>query len=156
VTDKDVFNTSYTLVEDLTQRANRAVARVDLPASGADPNAQDGQKQLLGINQFPEDSKLNRSNIRGVVFDMKTSPDFVCDDPDAHVLVVMQGPANWWMKIGTIPLRDAKEWQSHQLDITNEEYFKALPSEGSLRFVFEGNKPAKGSVYFDKIGFMVR
>jgi hypothetical protein len=30
VTDKDTFGSSYTLNEDLTQRANRAVARVDL------------------------------------------------------------------------------------------------------------------------------
>jgi hypothetical protein len=105
---------------------------------------------------MPEADKLNRENIRGVVADVKTSPDFACDDPNAHILVVMQGPANWWLKVGYIPLNDIKDWKTFRLDITSEDDFKALPSEGSLNFVLESSKPATGSIYLDKIGFMVR
>jgi len=156
VTDKDVFGSSYSLSEDLTQRANRSVPRVDLPAEGAKPDAPDGTKMIFKVNRLPGAEKLDTSNIRGVIVDAKVSPDFSCDDPDACILVTMQSPANWWMKIGTIPLREVKEWKSYQLDITNEDYFKALPSASNLLFVLQASKPAKGSIYFDHIGFMVR
>jgi hypothetical protein len=156
VTDKDTFGSSYALNEDLTQRANRAVARVDLPAPGADPVAEDKNKIILSVNRLPEGDRLNKANIRGVIVDVKTSPDFACDDPNACILVTMQGPANWWMKIGTIPLQDAGEWKSHELDVKNEDYFKALPTAGNVLFVLQSSKPARGSIYFDHIGFMVR
>ncbi len=156
VTDKTIFTSSYTLKEDLTQRANRAVARIDLPASGARPDVEDKLRFMFTIGQLPEAEKLKKENIRGVIVDVKTSPDFACDDPNASVLITMQSPANWWMKIGTIPLKDLKEWKSFQLDIMNEEYFKALPTAGNVHFVMQSSKPATGSVYFDKIGFMVR
>jgi hypothetical protein len=156
VTDKGIFSSSYTLKEDLTQRANRAVARVDLPAQGAPAEAPDNQKFILTVGRLPEGDKLNKANIRGVIVDVKTSPDFACDDPDACILVTMQSPANWWMKIGTIPFKGAKEWKSYQLEVKKEEYFKALPTAGNLHFVLQTTKPAKGSVYLDRIGFMVR
>jgi len=156
VGDNDVFSSSYTLSEDLTQRANRSVARVDLPPDGANPAVQDSDKMIFTVGKLPPDDKLNKANIRGVVADVKTSPDFSCDDPDASILVTMQSSANWWMKIGTIPLRDAKEWKTYQLDITNEDYFKAMPAALNLHFVLQSNKPAKGIMYFDHIGFMVR
>jgi hypothetical protein len=156
LTDKSTFSTSYALAQDLTQRANRAVARVDLPAQGSTPNGKDGSTSLLAVTNFPGADKLDKTNIRGVIADVKTSPDFECDDPNACILVVMQGSANWWMKIGTIPLQNAKEWASHQVDVTNEDYFKALPTAGNLIFVLQSAKPAKGSIYFDHIGFMVR
>ncbi|HEY3333256.1 MAG TPA: hypothetical protein VGK19_24690 [Capsulimonadaceae bacterium] len=156
VTDKDYFGSSYSLNDDQTQRANRSVARIDLPAQGANPDAPDKDKFLLSVGRLPKEDKLNKANIRGVIVDMKTSPDFVCDDPNAVVLVTMQGTANWWMKIGTIPLKDAKDWKSYQLDIKNDDYFKALPTAGNVLFVLQTNKAPKGSVYFDKIGFMVR
>lgn len=156
VTDLETFRSSYTLNEDLTQRANRSVARVDLPAQGAKADAEDKDRIILGVNRLPEAGKLDKANIRGVIVDVKTSPDFACDDPNACILVVMQGSANWWMKIGTISLHGATEWASHQLDITNEDYFSALPSEGNLLFVLQSSKPATGSIYLDHIGFMVR
>jgi len=156
VTDKDVFSSSYSLNEDLTQRANRSVARVDLPAQGWKPGAPDGQNMLFTVGKLPDDNKLNKGNIRGVIADVKTSPDFHCDDPDACLLVTMQSPANWWMKIGTIPLRDLKDWKTYQLDVTNEDYFKALLTASNVHFVMQSSKPATGSIYFDHIGFMVR
>jgi len=155
--DKETFSSTFSLNEDLTQRANRGVARVDLPKQGSLlPNGPDNHMYMLTIGRLPEEGKLNKSNIRGVIADVKTSPDFTCDDPNACILITMQGSANWWMKIGTIPLRDAKEWKNYQLDVKNEEYFKALPTAGNLHFVLQTSKPATGSVYFDKIGFMVR
>jgi hypothetical protein len=156
VTDKEIFSSSLSLNEDLTQRANRAVARVDIPADIALPQGRDKHMYVLTIGRLPEDGKLNKGNIRGVIADMKTSPDFQCDDPNACLLVTMQGPANWWMKIGTIPLQGATEWQSYQLPVTDEEYFKALPSAGNVHFVLQTSKPPKGSIYLDRIGFMVR
>ena len=154
VTDRDVFGSSYSLSEDLTQRANRAVARVDLPAQGASPDAQN--KNVLTISRLPEEGKLNKGNIRGLIADVKTSPDFTCDDPNASILVIMQSPSNWWMKVGTIPLQDAKDWKSYQLDMTDENYFKALPFALNVLFILQTSKPAKGSIFLDHVGFMVR
>jgi hypothetical protein len=156
VTDKEVFSSSLSLNEDLTQRANRAVARIDVPADLALPEGRDKHLYVLTIGRLPQEEKLDKANIRGVFADMKTSADFQCDDPNACLLVTMQGPANWWMKIGTIPLQGATEWKSYQLDVTNEEYFKALPSAGNVHFVLQTAKMPKGSIYLDRIGFMVR
>jgi hypothetical protein len=153
VTDREMFVSDFDLREDLTQRANRAVARVDLAVKSA---VGDNGNGLLKINRLPDDAKLNKANIRGLVVDVKTSPDFACADPNASIMVVMQSPANWWMKLGTIPLKDAKEWKTHQLAVKNEEYFKAMPSAMNVIFVLQASKPVKGSIYFDKVGFMVR
>jgi hypothetical protein len=153
VTDREDFVSDFGLKEDLTQRANRAVARVDLAVKSA---VGDNGNGLLKICRLPEDGKLNKANIRGLIVDVKTSADFACDDPNASIMVVMQSPANWWMKLGTIALKDAKEWKTHQLDVQNEEYFKALPSAMNVIFVLQASKPAKGSIYFDHVGFMVR
>jgi hypothetical protein len=111
---------------------------------------------LLAVSRLPGEATLNKANIRGVTVDVKTSGDFVCDDPNAHIMVVMQSPANWWMQLGAIPLKDATEWKAHQIDVTNDDYTKALPSALNVLFVLRSSKPARGSVYFDHIGFTVR
>lgn len=153
LTDGSVFESDFVLVEDLTQRANRAVARVDLSERRAVGDSGNG---LLKINQLPPAERLNRANIRGVVADVRTSADFACADPDAHVMVVMQSTANWWMVIGRIPLKDAAEWTTHELLTTNEEHFQAMPAALNVIFVLQANAPATGSVYLDRIGLMVR
>jgi hypothetical protein len=154
VTDKGAFSSDFALSEDLTQRANRAVARVDLPAGGV--VAADRAREIMKVCRLPEADKLNKSNIRGVVADLMMSPDFACDDPNACVTAVMQSPANWWMRLSSVPLKDVKEWKTYELDVMNQEYFKAMPSAFNLIFILEATKPVKGSVYFDRVGFMVR
>jgi hypothetical protein len=153
LTNRDFFVSDFDLKEDLTQRANRAVARVDLAVKSA---VGDNGNALLKVCQLPEDAKLNKTHIRGVIVDVKTSADFACDDPNANITVVMQSPANWWMNLGTIPLKDAGEWKTHQLDVKNDEYYKAMPSAMNVIFVLQSSNPARGSIYFDHIGFMVR
>ena len=153
VTDKGTFSSSFTLSEDLTQRANRAVARIDLP--GDDAVVPEGQ-EILKVFSLPGADRLNKSNIRGVIFDLMTSPDFACDDPDASIMVVMQSPANWWMHLGDVPLRDAKQWKTHQLDVKVQDHIKAMPTAGNIIFILNAGKPAKGSIYLDRIGLLVR
>ncbi len=154
VTDKGIFSSDFPLSEDLTQRANRAVARIDLPAKGVTPG--DKAKELLKVCRLPEDDKLDKANIRGVVCDVMTSPDFACDDPNASVMVVMQSTANWWMHLGNVSLRDAKEWKTHQFDVTAQDHIKAMPAAINIIFILNADEPVKGSIYFDRIGFMVR
>ena len=72
VTDTETFASDYKLTEDLSQRANRSVARIDLP--GTVP--ADKKNTLLKISKLPAEEKLNKSNIRGVMFDLLASPDF--------------------------------------------------------------------------------
>jgi hypothetical protein len=155
-TDKDVFHSDFVLSEDLTRRANRAVVRVDLPAGGAVTSEK--TRQLLQVQRLPGPDKLKRENIRGVVFEVMTSSDFACDDPDARIEVAMQSPADWWMVLGSVKLKDLKEWKSVQVDVTQEKHIKAMPSAGNVWFLLTNakDKPAKGLVYFDHIGFMVR
>ncbi len=154
VSDSETFSSSYSLCEDLTQRANRAVARVTFPADGATPSEK--AREVLKVERLPEGPKLDKANIRGVVFDMKTSDDLSCEDPDANVMVVMQSPANWWMTLGTVPLKDAAQWRTCQFDVTKQDYINAMPSALNVIFVLQANKPVKGSLYFDHIGFLVR
>jgi hypothetical protein len=156
VTDKEVFQSDFTLNEDLTQRANRAVARVDFPAGGA--VSTEKTRELLQVRRLPEGDKLKRENIRGVIFDVKTSPDFACADPNVRVDVIMQSPADYWMFLGSVKLADLKDWKSIQFDVTQEKHIKAMPSAMNVLFLLSNakDKPAKGSVFFDHIGFMVR
>jgi len=156
VTDRETFSSNYVLKEDLTMRANRAVARVDLPAAGTRAERGDNRTNLLEVRKLPEGNQLSKENIRGVVVDVMTSPDFACDDPDASITVVMQSSANWWMVLGDIPLKDAKQWKTSQVDVKREDHIKAMPAAGSLHFLLKASKPATGSVYLDRIGFMVR
>jgi hypothetical protein len=154
VTDKETFTSDFSITEDSTRRANRSVARVDLPVAGVLPG--DKAHQLLQIRRFPEGNKLNKENIRGVTFDMMTSPDFVCEDPNASISIVMQGPANWWMPLGQIRLRDAGSWKTRTVDVKLEEHIKAMPSVGNIIFILNAQRPAKGSIFFDRVGLMVR
>lgn len=154
VGDKTAFSSSFHLSEDLSQRANRAVARVTFPESGATPDEKN--REVLKVLQLPGEKKLIKDNIRGVVLDLATSADFSCEDPDANILVVMQSPANWWMKLGTISLAGAKQWKNYQFPVTTPDYIKAMPSALNVVFVLQSNKSVKGSVYFDRIGFLVR
>ena len=39
---------------------------------------------------------------------------------------------------------------------TSLAIIKALPAALNIMFVLQSQKPVKGSVYFDKVGFMVR
>jgi Glycosyl hydrolases family 39 len=154
VTDSETFSSQYTLIEDQSQRANRAVARVDLPSEGLVPHEK--ANEAFKVARLPEENKLNKSNIRGIIFDVMTSPDFACDDPDVGITVVMQSSANWWMPLGDISLKDATQWKSRQLDVKLPDYIKAMPAASNIIFLLKANKPVKGSIYFDRIGFMVR
>jgi alpha-L-arabinofuranosidase len=154
VTDTDAFSSDFRLSEDLAERANRAVARVELPAAGVAPTER--SRLLLKVERLPEGDVLKKENIRGVVFDVKTSPDFACEDPDVGVTVVMQSSANWWMQLGDVPLRDAGQWKTHELETKLEEHIKAMPAALNILFILKANKPVRGSVYFDRVGLMVR
>ena len=154
VTDQAAFGSDFTLAEDLTQRANRAIARVTLPAAGALPTEK--THVLLQVKRLPEGDRLKKENIRGVVFDVKVSPDFACDDPDVGVSVVMQSSANWWMPLGDIPLKDAQQWQTHQVEVKLDSEIKAMPAALNVSFLLKANKSVKGSIYLDHVGFLVR
>ncbi len=154
VGDADVFTTDFSIHEDLTQRANRAVARIELPPGGVIPH--DKASLLLKVNQLPGDDKLKKENIRGVIFDCMTSADFACDDSNARISVVMQSSANWWMPLGEISLNDLKSWKGQQLEVKPPEQIKAMPASLNIMFILNAGKPASGSIYFDHIGFLVR
>ena len=64
VTDKECFSSDFALAEDLTQRANRAVARIDLPAGGAMPADGALVISLVRLNRILE---LDLPNARVVV-----------------------------------------------------------------------------------------
>ncbi len=153
VNDAEVFGSSYKLVEDLNQRPNRAVARVDLSGQVGVGHQDTG---LFSVGKLPDADKLDKTNIRGVIVDVMTSPDLTCEDSDAHIMVVMQSSANWWMHLGSIPLKPGMDWKSHQFEVKLEDHIKAMPAAHNILFVLQAKKPVKGSAYFDKIGFMVR
>jgi hypothetical protein len=145
------FHSDCVLKGDTSVRPNNCVARVDFPES---PAKQGGV--LLRIDGLPGSDRLDLGNTRGVTFDLKTSADFSCGDPNARVDVVMQSRANWWMVLGSVPLAGNKDWTTHRLVTVNGDYIKAMPFAGSLVFLFGAGQQVHGSVYLDNVGFMVR
>ncbi|HEY3333275.1 MAG TPA: hypothetical protein VGK19_24785 [Capsulimonadaceae bacterium] len=153
VSDKPTFTADWPLIADYSVRANKAVARVDLPTAGV--TTSDNSRTLLRIMRFPEPSKLNRANIRGIVFDLKTK-DFSSKDPNAAVQVVMQSPNNYWIVLGSVPLAGSSEWKSHQVMLANDKQIEYMPTSYNLWFVLSASKPTTGTIYIDRAGMMVR
>ncbi len=155
LTDKKTFTSEFSLHADETVRANKAVARIDLPEEGVVPSEAKKQRALLIVNGFPGKEKLDRSNIRGVTFDLHAR-DIESEDPNASVQVVLQSPANWWMVLGSVPLKDLETWKTQQVMMTNPKHMDAVGSSYCIWFVLSSSKPVRGTVYLDRIGLMVR
>lgn len=152
--DKKLFESRYKLTADLNQRANKEVARIDF-ALDSFPSGDTEHQTLFRINSLPERAALNRANVRGVFFDIKTL-GLVTEDPRASVSVVMQSPANWWMVLGSVPLAGNQDWKRHEVTFTRRDYIDAIASGYNIWFVLNTNKPLRGSILLDRIGFMVR
>lgn len=152
--DKKLFESRYKLTADLNQRPNKEVARIDLAPDSVKPGDKEHQT-LFRINGLPERDILNRANIRGVFFDIRTL-GLVAEDPNASISVVMQSPANWWMVLGTVPLAGNTDWKRHQVTFTRQDYVDAIASGYNVWFVLNTNKPVTGTVLLDRIGLMVR
>ena len=110
---------------------------------------------LFRINSFPPQDQLERSNIRGVFLDLRTS-GLQSEDPNAALTVIMQSPANFWMVIGRVPLHGASDWTRRELAITQENHLQAIGSAYNLWFILASNRPVQGSIFIDRIGFLVR
>jgi len=152
VTDKS-FSSDFTLSPDHSVRADKDVARVDLPPQGVSPSSR--KHALMTVSDFPDERQLNRSNIRGVVFDMKAL-NFKCDDPNTEVDVVMQSPANYWMFLGHVSLADAAEWHTFSVPLKDPKYIVPMSTAFNIVFILTTSKTASGSICFDKIGLIVR
>ncbi len=152
--DQKLFTSRYKLTADLNQRANKEVARIDLSPDSIVPGDKEHQT-LFRITSLPERATLNRANIRGVFFDLKTL-GLVTEDPNASVSVVMQSPANWWMVFGTVPLAGNQDWNRHQVTFTRQDYVDAIASGYTIWFVLNTTKPVTGTILLDRIGLLVR
>jgi hypothetical protein len=152
--DQKLFTSRYKLTADLNQRPNKEVARIDLSPDSIVPGDKEHQT-LFRITSLPERDTLNRANIRGVFFDIRTL-GLATDDPNASVSVVMQSPANWWMVFGSVPLAGNQDWKRHQVTFTRQDYVDAIASGYTIWFVLNTNKPVTGTILLDRIGFMVR
>ena len=144
---------AWPLSLDASARANRTVARVDLP--GVVPD-REHQAALL-LSSLPRGARLKRENIRGVFFDLLVSRDFACDDPNASLEVVMQSQADYWMSLGSLPLVGrAAEWATHTFPVTREEHIRAMPEAFNIWLVLRANRPVHGTLYVDRVGLLVR
>lgn len=146
------YDTHFRLSSDTTIRANQRVARVEL---SGEEISQD-KRLLLRLDRLPPPERLNRANIRGVVFDMMVGADFVCEDPDARVTVIMQSPADWWMPLGSFPLAQARQWRTFTAELTQKKHIDAVAFAHNVWFIIDSSKPARGSIFLDRVGFMVR
>ncbi len=147
------YSSSWKLSTDDSVRPNQRVARIDLDGAVNDQQHQ----ELLVINAFPPRDQLDRANIRGVFFDMMVSPDLKCEDPNAHVDVVMQSTGDYWMLLGSVPLKDSNgKWSTYTFPVTQPGHIRAMPFAFNVYLALRANKPATGTVYIDKAGLMVR
>jgi hypothetical protein len=114
------------------------------------------KKRSLLVMDLPKGGALDRKNVRGVLFDLRTSGDFRCDDPDASVQVVMQSPLNWWMPLGSAKLSDHADWKTVTLVTDDPAIVKAMPEVFNLWFILGANRPVHGSILLDRVGLMAR
>lgn len=152
--DTKSFSSSYALRPDASQRPNKEVARIDLAPGDAKIKGKE-HRVIYRIDGLPPAGQLDRSNIRGVFFDVKTL-GFTSPKANSRLTVVMQSPADYWMVLGSAPLDGTTDWKRIQLDITRESYIKAMSAAYNIWFVLEGDEEAHGTVCLDRIGFMVR
>ena len=153
VTDKS-FSSDFTLSPDHSVRADKDVV-LSRPAAQRRQSFQPEATAPMIVSDFPDERHSNRSNIRGVVFDMK-AVNFKCDDPNAQVDVVMQSPANYWMFLGHVSLADAAEWHTFSVPVKDPKYIVPMSSAFNILFVLTASKTASGSICFDRIGPIVR
>lgn len=149
-----MFDSRYKLTADLNQRPNKEVARIDIKPEDF-PDGDTEHKVLFRINRLPEKDELNRANIRGVFFDIRTL-DLQTEDPNASLSVVMQSPADYWMILGSVPLAGNTDWKRHEVTFTRQSYIDAIGSSSNIWFVLNTSKPISGTILLDRIGLMVR
>ena len=137
---------------DGNARPNQGVLRVDV--GDFDPSKHK-KRELLIVGELPGRDRLAKENIRGVVFDLKVSPDWV-GPADAIVRIVMQSPANYWMVIGTVALAGHADWRHHELVTDAPASVAAMPQAYNVWFVLETKSRVRGSIYLDQVGLMVR
>jgi hypothetical protein len=161
------FYESDWMVElDGNVKANQKVAKVDLtkPAP-SDPNAhgpnahgRNMHDKLIGMRLPPPDtSKIDHAGIRGMFFEVATSPDFKCDDPNANIEIVMQSFRDFWMPLGSVPLpKTPGEWSKQTVMVKEQKHILAMPGTFVVLLRLHTTKPATGSIYIDNAGLMVR
>ena len=153
-TDTKTFSSGFALRADASQRPNKEVARIDLAPGDAKIKGGD-HRVIYKIDGLPPSGQLDRGNIRGVFFDVKTL-GFTSPQANSRLTVVMQSPADYWMVLGSTPLKGTTDWQRIQIDITRDSYIKAMSAAYNIWFVLDGDEAAHGTVCLDRIGFMVR
>jgi hypothetical protein len=147
------YSSSWKLSTDDSVRPNQRVARIDLDSVVNDQQHQ----ELLVISAFPPRNQLDRANIRGVFFDLMVSPDLKCDDPNAHIDVVMQSTGDYWMVLGSVPLSGARgKWATCTFPVTQEGHIRAMPYAYNVYLALRASKPVTGTVYIDRAGLLVR
>jgi hypothetical protein len=146
------FESAYELVADISQRANREVARINLPEEEDPSTRMWGHRVFFKILRFPESVKKN--NIRGIFFDMKTV-DLFSDDPNASVVVVLQTAKNQWIPLGSVPLAGAEDWVKSTF-LLDEKHFDSVDGSYNILFELKSAKPVQGSILLDQIGLMMR
>jgi hypothetical protein len=147
------MHSHWKLLTDASVRANQRVLRVDL---GGDDPSKSKKRELVVLDKLPGRDGLLKENVRGVVFDLKLSPDFRCADRGASVQLVLQSPRNYWMMLGSIALAGHAEWQTHELITQDQALIRAMPEIYNVWFVLNANAAVFGSIYIDRVGFMVR
>lgn len=146
------FTSAYELVPDISQRANREVARINLPDEEDPATRMWGHRVFFKILRFPDSVKKN--NIRGIYFDMKTI-DLLSDDPDASVGVVLQTAKNQWIPLGSVPFAGTGDWVKSTF-LLDEKYFDAVDGSYNILFELKSSKPVRGAILLDQIGLMMR
>ncbi len=149
---KKDFESAYELVADVSQRANREVARINLPDEEDPSTRMWGRRVFFKILRFPESVKKN--NIRGIFFDMK-SVDLFSDDPNASVGVVLQTAKNQWIPLGEVPFAGSEDWVKSTF-MLDEKYFDTVDGAYNIVFELKSSKPVRGAILLDQIGLMMR
>ena len=157
----DRYSSDWTLKTDASIKPNQRVARIDMI-----PTKKEDKAVAALILDFKENhdkksiiGNIDKKNIRGVFFEIMTSKDFKCDDPEASIEIIMQSPSDYWMNIADFPVSelDSETWKTMEFSITNEKHLLAIPQVYNIWIVLQTESATpEGALFIDNVGLMVR
>lgn len=115
----------------------------------------DNADVLMLLEAIPE--QIDKNRIGGLVGELQASDDFMCDDPEARVSVVLQSEADHWIPLGSVKLEEMRgKWQHFDFNVKEPRLLGAMSRLYCIRFQLQSESPVTGHIYFDNIGFKMR
>jgi len=114
-------------------------------------------QDLFALDKINEAPKLDRAGIQSVSFDLGVGDNFDTGNSWAHLVVVLQSEANYWMPLNNVDLGAATKGQFKHITLPlKPEFQKAMKALFKVILVVNSGGKVNGSLYLDNLGFGVQ